>query len=78
VRKLVGQQSDATLAEYCDRLAARHGPRLSQPTMCRVLARLGLVRKKRVCMPRSVIHRGFESCGGNLSGRWRGFRPRSW
>jgi transposase len=74
VRKLVQQQSDATLAEYCQRLAERHGPLVSPATMCRVLARLGLVRKKRACMPQSVTRRGFENCGGHLPGRWRGFR----
>ena len=77
VRKLVQQQSDATLAEYCQRLAERHGPQVSPPTMCRVLARLGLFRKKRACMPRNATRRGFESCGGHLPDRWRRSRLKS-
>ena len=77
VRQLVKEQADATLAEYCQRLADRHAPRVSGPTMCRLLAKLGLARKKRASMPRSAIRHGSGSCVAYLSGRWPRFRPRS-
>jgi len=44
---LVGEQNDATLAEYAGRLAARTGVRRSLAAVCRALKSLGLVRKKR-------------------------------
>ncbi len=50
---LVGEQSDATLAEYADRLAARTGIRRSLAAVCRALKALGLVRKKRRSGPAS-------------------------
>lgn len=78
VRELVQEQSDATLAEYCRRLADRQGPSVSQPTMCRVLARLGLHRKKRVFMPRSATRRGFKDYAGHSPGKSPGFPPGSW
>ena len=78
VRQLVKEQADATLAEYCQRLADRDAPRVSRPTMCRLLARLGLARKKRACMLPSVTRPGSGSCGVCLSGRWPRFRLRSW
>ena len=46
VRQLVKEQADATLAEYCQRLVDLRAPRVSRPTMCRLLAKLGLKRKK--------------------------------
>ena len=56
VRGWVQEQPDATLAELCQRLVSIHGPRVSLNTMCRVLGKLGLVRKKRACMPPSGTH----------------------
>lgn len=47
LRALVLAQPDATRAEYADRLAAATGIRLSPSRLGRVLARLGLTRKKR-------------------------------
>jgi transposase len=44
---LVGEQNDATLAEYAERLAARTGVQRSLAAICRALKALGLVRKKR-------------------------------
>jgi transposase len=38
---------DATLAEHCATWEQTHGVRVSSPTMCRVLARLGWPLKKR-------------------------------
>lgn len=43
---LVAEANDLTLAEYAARLAERTGTRVSPPTLCRVLQRLGLGRKK--------------------------------
>lgn len=46
LRELVDQQPDATLDQYIERLVARGYPRVSNPTMSRVLRELGLPRKK--------------------------------
>src|SRR3954465_1013889 len=52
LRALVAQRNDRTLEEYREQLAARTGrPRVSRPTLCRALRRLGLWRKKRRCAP---------------------------
>lgn len=58
VRGLVHDQPDATLAELCARTAAETGIRVSVPTLCRVLQRLGLPRKKSRFTPRNVTRRG--------------------
>ena len=44
---VVSQMPDATLAELCREFAQRDGRPVSEPTMCRVLQRLGITRKKR-------------------------------
>lgn len=46
VRQLVQQQPDLTLQELCDAVYQQEGIRVSVPTMCTWLQRLGLVRKK--------------------------------
>jgi transposase len=51
VRHLVQAQPDATLAELCTQLQQRRGVRVSVATMCRVLQRLGLPRKKSPSTP---------------------------
>jgi transposase len=48
IRAEVEQQPDVTLAELCERIAARQGPRASFSMMCRELQRLNLPRKKKV------------------------------
>jgi transposase len=58
VRQLVLEQPDATLAELCSRLQQRQGLRVSVATMCRLLQRLDLPRKKSRFMPPSVRPRG--------------------
>lgn len=58
VRGLVAEQPDATLAELCQRLAARGGPAVGAWTMCRALKTLGLVRKKSRSTPASGTRRG--------------------
>jgi transposase len=45
VQRLLGAHPDATLEELCAGVAAEAGVRVSVPTMCRVLQRLGLPRK---------------------------------
>jgi transposase len=57
VRRLVARHDDATLAELGRRL------RVSAPTLCRYLQRLGLPRKKRCCMPASAILLVSSGCG---------------
>lgn len=46
LRALVAERNDRTLDEYRELLAARGGPQVSRPTLCRTLRRLGLWRKK--------------------------------
>jgi transposase len=51
---LVAERGDLYLSEYARRFAERTGtPPLSAAAMCRALARLGLLRKKRRCTPTS-------------------------
>lgn len=79
LRSLVAERNDRTLDEYAERLAARTGkPRVSRPTLCRALRRLGLWRKKRRYAPANKIvpisnRSGRSSANG--SGR---STPRSW
>jgi transposase len=47
LRALVQEANDLTLEEHAAQLAERAGPRVSAPTVCRALRRLGLVRKQR-------------------------------
>jgi transposase len=54
VQRLLADNPDATLEELCTGVAAEIGVRVSVPTMCRVLQRLGLPRKKSRSMPRSA------------------------
>ena len=53
-RQLVHEQPDATLEELCTRAAEMTGIRVSVPTMCRRVQRLGLPRKKSHSMRRSA------------------------
>jgi transposase len=53
IRQWVEEQSDLTLEELVDRLAASTDIKVSVPTMSRVLNQLGLPRKKRPFMPQS-------------------------
>lgn len=50
VVKLVEEDNDATLQQLCDRLAENTGIRVSVPTMCRILQKLKLTRKKSECV----------------------------
>jgi transposase len=42
----VQEDTDATLAEPCERLAERHGMALCVPSMCRALRQIDMPRKK--------------------------------
>jgi transposase len=60
VRQLVHENTDITLEELCARVADERGVRVSLATMCRVLKRLGLPRKKSRSTPASVTPRAFS------------------
>ena len=57
VQQLVAHNADITLEELCARVAAERGIHISVATMCRVLQRLGLPRKKNRFMPASATPR---------------------
>jgi transposase len=63
VRRQVHDQPDATLEELCTRVAETTGIRVSVPTMCRVVRRLGLPRKKSRSMRASAIPSGSSTRG---------------
>ena len=70
VQRLMGANPDTTLAELCTGVAAQTGVRVSVPTMCRVLQRLGLPRKKsrstrRSATPRASSKRGRTTSSGS-------------
>jgi transposase len=70
VQRLVDDHSDATLEELCTLVATELGVRVSVPTMCRVLQRLGLPRKKsrstrRNARPRVSNRRGGSTGSGS-------------
>jgi transposase len=79
LRALVSERNDRTLNEYREQLAARTGGRrVSRPTLCRTLRRLGLWRKKRHYAPASGTaptskRSGQSSVHGSISAT-----PRSW
>ena len=55
VQQLVHANSDMTFEELCARVAAERGVHVSVATMCRLLQRLGLPRKKSRSTPASAI-----------------------
>jgi transposase len=57
IQNAVRATPDITLDDLCTRVTATQGLRVSVPTMCRALQRLGLPRKKRRSTPRSGIPR---------------------
>lgn len=46
IARLLREQNDLTLSELCERVSEERGVRVSLPTMCRALRRLGLPHKK--------------------------------
>jgi transposase len=77
LKSLVAEQPDATLPELRDRLAQRHHVPVSEPTVCRALAKLGLPRKKSRCMPRSATRRESGANGDGSAGRSNRSRRRN-
>jgi transposase len=71
VRRLVHDNADITLEELCARVAHELGVRVSLATMCRVLQRLGLPRKKRRSMPASAIPRASNKRAKTTASRSR-------
>ena len=67
VRRLVGDQPDATLEELCTNVTAETGVRVSVSTMCRVLQHLRLPRKKSRSMRRNARHRASNKRGHSIS-----------
>ena len=57
LRQWVHDEPDLTLHELCARIAVATGVRVSGPTMCRVLQRLGLPRNKSHSTRRSGTRR---------------------
>ncbi len=71
IHHLVGDHPDATLQELCAGVAAATGVRVSVPTMCRVLQRLGLPRKKSRSTRRSATQPMSSRHGQSTASGWR-------
>jgi transposase len=67
VRQMVHAHPDVTLEELCPHVADTAGVRVSLATMCRLVRRLGLPRKKNHFMPRSG-RRPASSRHGRITG----------
>jgi transposase len=79
LRALVAERNDRTLDEYIEQLTVRTGgPRVSRPTLCRTLRRLGLGRKKRRCAPASRIGPTFNRSGRSSASGSGSSTPRTW
>jgi transposase len=63
VRQHIREQPDATLAEVCHRVHQEHGTSVSHSAMSRLLARLGLPRKKSRSTPQSETRHASERRG---------------
>ena len=79
LRGLVAERNDRTLDEYREQLAERSGgPKVSRPTLCRALRRLGLWRKKRRCAPASGIAPTSKRNGRSSARGSDSSTPRTW
>src|SRR5690349_21036102 len=79
LRGLVAERNDRTLDEYIELLAARGGgKRVSRPTLCRTLRRLGLWRKKRRYAPASGIGPTSKRSGRSSARGFGRSTPRNW
>ena len=63
---LVAEDNDAILVELCDRLEQRVGIRISRATIGRIVQKLKLTRKKKLCSQRSEIAHEYSSCEWNI------------
>jgi transposase len=75
IERLVGGHPEATLAALCTDVATATGGRVSVSTMCRVLQRLGLPRKKRRSTPVNRTQRAFNRRGRPITRRAPGSIP---
>ena len=66
---LVAEDNDAILVELCARLDEQTGVRVSRATMGRIVQKLKLTRKKKLCTQRSEKPRGYSSCECNIGMR---------
>jgi transposase len=67
LQELITAAPDATLAEICQQWQQRTGVLVSQATMSRALARIGLKRKKRRLQQASVMKRDAAPSGSKSS-----------
>jgi transposase len=77
LRGLVAEANALTLAEYVDRLAECTGVRVSVPSLCQTLKRLGLVRKKPSAR-RSRTGPSSPASGRRGAPSWPGSTPTAW
>lgn len=66
LKQLVEEDNDATLQQLSIRLNEKTGIKVSIPTICRLLQRLDLTRKKRLFMLMKPQRNEYKSCGGNI------------
>ena len=79
LRALVAERNDRTLDEYRELLAERGGGvKVSRPTLCRTLRRLGLWRKKRPFAPASKTAPTSKRSAPSSATRSGRSNPRSW
>lgn len=70
IRRLVGEQPDATLSELCEKVAAETGkPVVTTATMCVELQRLGLPLKKSRFTPPSATESESAKAEENMSAK---------
>ena len=67
MREAVRATPDITLEDLCARVADTPGIRVSVPTMCRALQRLGLPRKKSRSMRVNATHRASSRRGPTIT-----------
>jgi len=59
---LVAEDNDAILVELCARLEQQTGVRVSRATMGRIVQKLKLTRKKKLCTQRNEKPREYSNC----------------
>lgn len=72
VKELVEEDNDATLQELSDRLQEKTGVKVSIPTMCRLVQKLNLTRKKNTSCFGSLHREGSKFETGILDNNWGG------
>jgi len=66
---LVAEDNDAILVELCARLDGQTGVRVSRATMGRIVQKLKLTRKKKLCTQQNEKLRGYSSCEFSIGTR---------